>query len=124
VDYKVLRSAACDRDLSLILDYLAETYQSIGDAPDDAYEQAVARIRTIENHMAALGSDPFQGVLLPDLLPDLHRVTTNRTILYFHVDEAMSVVRILAVFSGAQDHHMRMLLRLAGGTEQPNLPQD
>ncbi len=107
-----------------MLDYLAEAYRNLGDAPDDAYEQAVARIRSIEDHMAALGSAPFQGALLSELVPDLHGVTKNRTILYFHVDEAMSVVRILAVFSRAQDHHMKMLLRLAGGTEQPNLPED
>lgn len=115
MDYKVLRSPACDRDLALILDYLAEAYQNFGDAPDDAFERAVARIRSIEDNMAALSSAPFQGTLLADLLPDLHWVTKNRTILYFQVDEAMSVVRILAVFSRAQNHHMRMLMRLAGG---------
>lgn len=113
MDYRVLRSAACDYDLSLIFDHLFKTYQDLGDAPDEAFGRASARIRSIEEEMGALGRAPFQGTLWPDLLPDLRWVTKSRAIFYFQVDEAAGVVRILAVFFGGQDHRMNMLLRLS-----------
>lgn len=111
--YKVLRSTACDEDLSLIFDYLFETFCDLGDAPEEAFERAAARIRSIEDDMAALAKAPFQGTLWPDLLPNLRWVTKDRAIFYFQVDEAEAVVRVLAVFFGGQDHRMRMLLRLS-----------
>lgn len=113
MDFRVLRSVACDRDLSLIFDHLFETYQNLGDAPDEAFERASARIRSIEDDMEALGRVPFQGTLWSDLLPDLRWVTKNRAIFYFQIDKAAAAVRILAVFFGGQDHRMKMLLRLS-----------
>jgi hypothetical protein len=46
--------------------------------PDEAFEWASARIRSIEDDMEALGRAPFQGTLWPDLLPDLRWVTRDR----------------------------------------------
>ena len=113
MDFSVIRSAACDRDLSLIFDHLVETYQDLGDAPDEAFERASARIRSIEDDMEALGRAPFQGTLWPDLLPDLRWVTKNRAIFYFQVDEPAALLRVLAVFFGGQNHRKTMLLRLS-----------
>jgi toxin ParE1/3/4 len=113
VDFSVVRSVASDRDLSLIFDHLFDTYQDLGDAPDEAFERASARIRSIEDDMEALGLTPHQGTLCPDLLPGLRRVTKNRAIFYFQVDERAAVLRVLAVFFGGQNHQMSMLLRLS-----------
>ncbi|MGI9504401.1 MAG: type II toxin-antitoxin system RelE/ParE family toxin [Geminicoccaceae bacterium] len=111
--YRVLRSVACDHDLSLIFDHLFATYQNLGDAPDESFERPSARIRAIEDDMEAIGRMPIQGTLWPDLLSELRWVTKNRAIFYFQVDETASVVRVLAVFFGGQDHWMKMLLRLS-----------
>ncbi len=111
--YSVVRSTACDRDLSLIFDHLFETCQNLGDAPEEAFERASARIRSIEDDMEALGRASFQGTLRPDLLPDLRWVTKNRAIFYFQVDERAAALRILAVFFSGQDYRMNMLLRLS-----------
>lgn len=111
--YRVLRSAACDHDLSLIFDHLFETYRELGDTPEEAFERASLRIRSIEDDMESLGGVPFKGTLWPDLLSDLRWVTKNRAIFYFQVDETATVVRVLAVFFGGQDHQMKMLLRLS-----------
>ena len=113
MDYRVLRSVACDHDLSLIFDHLFETYQDLGDAPDEAFARASARIRSIEDDMEGLGRVPVQGTLWPELLPHLRWVTKNRAIFYFQIDEAAAVVCILAAFFGGQDHRMKMLLRLS-----------
>lgn len=64
--------------------------------------------------MERLGAAPFQGTLLPDLMPDLRRVTKDRAIFYFRVFETAKQIQILAVFFGGQDHQMHMLRRLAG----------
>ena len=113
MNHEVLRSAACDRDLSLIFDKLSEAYEDLGDSPCEAFKRASARVRSILDDMEALGSVPFQGTLWSDQLPDLHWVTKNRMIFYFQIDDAAAVVRILAVFFGGQDHRMKMLLRLS-----------
>jgi plasmid stabilization system protein ParE len=97
----------------LIFDHLFETYQDLGDPPDEAFERAAARIRSIEGDMEALGRAPFQGTLWRELLPDLRWVTKNRAIFYFQIDESAAVVRVLAVFFGGQDHRMKMLLRVS-----------
>lgn len=113
MDFSVVRSLACDRDLSLIFDFLFDTYRDLGDKSDDAFSLAAARIKAIEDDMEALGSAPFQGTLWPELLPDLRWVTKNRAIFYFQVDEGKATVRVLAVFFGGQDHRKKMLLRLS-----------
>jgi plasmid stabilization system protein ParE len=110
--YRVVRSVASDRDLALIFDHLFETYQELGDSPEEAFERAAARIRSIERDMEALGRAPLQGTLWPDLPPGLRWVTKNRAIFYFQADEAAEILRVLAVFFGGQDHRMRMLARL------------
>jgi plasmid stabilization system protein ParE len=115
VAFEVVRSRASDRDLALIFDHLAESYRGVGEDEREAIERAAARVTTIEDAMEALGAAPFQGTLMPTLMPSLRRVTKDRAIFYFTVDEAQERVVVLAVFFGGQDHQRRMLLRLAGG---------
>ncbi|MGF1553691.1 MAG: type II toxin-antitoxin system RelE/ParE family toxin [Paracoccaceae bacterium] len=87
----------------------------MGEDEREAVERAAARVTAIEDILEALGAAPFQGTLMPALMPGLRRVTKDRAIFYFIVDEAQECVLVLAVFFGGQDHQRRMLLRLAGG---------
>ncbi|MEM9523702.1 MAG: type II toxin-antitoxin system RelE/ParE family toxin [Pseudomonadota bacterium] len=115
--YDVLRSEASDRDLDLIFDHLFETYVDFGEAPGEALARAGDRVRAIEDEMEALGRQPFQGTLCPNLASGWRRVTKNRVIIYFTVDEQAATVRILAVFFGGQDHRRHMLKRLLGSSD-------
>lgn len=113
--FKVLRSARTDQDLGLILDHLVQSYQYLGDGLPEAFERAALRIGDIEADMQALGKAPFQGTLMPELLPGLRRVTKNQAIFYFDIDGGEKTLRILAVFFGGQDHQRHMLKRLVSG---------
>lgn len=115
--FEVVRSRASSRDLDLIFDYLLETYQGLGDPLHDAFDRAANRLRSIEDDLQRLGSVPFQGTLLPELMPGLRRVTKDRAIVYFLVDEAASRIQILAIFFGGQDHQNHMLRRLVEDRE-------
>ncbi|MBV0892772.1 type II toxin-antitoxin system RelE/ParE family toxin [Paracoccus sp. Z118] len=112
--WTVERSAEADLDLALIFDFLLAAALDFGEQTDRAYDQAARRVRAIENAIFALGDAPHQGTLDHDLLPGLRRVTKERAILYFDIDEDAQVVRVLAVFFGGQDHRRRMLIRLLG----------
>ena len=111
--YAVARDT--DHDLAAIFDFLIESYQAFGEDPEIAVERAADRVRGIEAAMLSLGDAPDQGTLRPELLPGLRTVTKRRAIFYFDVDDDRRVVRVLAVFFGAQDHQRRMLMRLLGG---------
>lgn len=113
--WTVERSAEADQDLALIFDFLLAAALDFGEPLDRAYDQAARRIRAIEDAIFALGSAPQQGTLDPELLPGVRRVTKERAILYFDIDEGAQRVRVLAVFFGGQDHRRRMLIRLLGG---------
>lgn len=110
--YEVVRSEAVVRDLELIFDHLFESYTGLGEAPDHAFERAVARLTDIENDLQSLGAPPHQGTLDTALLDKLRHVTKNRAIFYFQVDDETETLRILAVFYGGQDHQRHMLIRL------------
>ncbi|TCV55432.1 type II toxin-antitoxin system RelE/ParE family toxin [Agrobacterium tumefaciens] len=113
--YKVLRSTQTDQDLGLILDHLIQSYLDLGDALPAAFTRAVRCVGSIEADMEALHKTPFQGTLLPEILPGLRRVTKNQAVFYFDIDEGEKTVRILAVFFGGQDHLRYMLTRLVSG---------
>ncbi|MFT4181603.1 MAG: type II toxin-antitoxin system RelE/ParE family toxin [Rhizobium sp.] len=110
--FEVVRSADSDRDLSLILDHLIESYITLGDRLPDGFDRAAARIHAIEADMEALAQAPYQETLLPAVAPGLRRVTKNRAIFYFDVDDERQLVRVLAVFFGRQDHRHHFLKRL------------
>lgn len=115
--FEVVRSRASDRDLDLIFDYLLATYQDFGDPLPEALDRAALRLGSIEDELERLGTVPFQGTLLPDIMPDLRRVTKDRAIIYFRVAEHAKQVQVLAIFFGGQDHHNHMLLRLSGAPD-------
>jgi plasmid stabilization system protein ParE len=115
VAFEVVRSRASDRDLALIFDHLVESYRSVGEDEREAVERAATRMTAIEDAVEALGATPFQGTLMPALMPGLRRVTKDRAIFHFTVDEAQERVVVLVIFFGGQDHQRRMLSRLAGG---------
>ena len=48
-------------------------------------------------------------------MPGLRRVTKDKAIFYFIVDEAKAHVNVFAIFYGGQDHQRRMLMRPLGG---------
>ena len=110
--YKVVRSTESDRDLELIFDHLERSYSSLGDPPVDAIERAASRIVQIEDEMEKLRLTPFQGTLMPEILPDLRRVTKDNTIYYFVLDEDSKTLQVLAIFFGGQNHIVHMLNRL------------
>lgn len=110
--FKVLRSAEGERDTILIFDYLLEAYTALGDPPADAAERAAARLRAINADMEALGKAPYQGTLMPEIAPGLRRVTKNRAVFYFHVDDQQQLVQVIAVFFGGQDHLRHIMKRL------------
>lgn len=110
--FKVERSAACSRELDLILEHLVEAYREFGDTLPDAFDRAARRIRAIEAEMLSLGNEPYQGILRPAMAPGLRQITKNKAIFYFDIDEQRSAVRVLAVFFGGQDHQRHMLKRL------------
>jgi plasmid stabilization system protein ParE len=62
--------------------------------------------------MEALARAPYQGTLLPSVVPGLRQVTKNRAIFYFDLDEERQLLRVLAIFFGGQDHRRRFLARL------------
>ena len=93
--FEVIRSRASDRDLDLIFDYLLATYQDLGDPTPEAFDRATERLRSIEGDLERLGTAPFQGTLMPDIMPDLRRVTKDRAIIYFRVAEHVKQVQIL-----------------------------
>lgn len=110
--WTVERSAASDRDLELIFDFLHGVGLDLGEAAPDAFDRAAKRIQAIETAMERLGAVPFQGTLRPELGPGIRQATRDRAIFYFVLDEAAERLHVLAIFFGGQDHQRRMLLRL------------
>jgi plasmid stabilization system protein ParE len=113
--FKVLRSAEGDHDTISIFDHLLESYAALGEPRADAAERAAKRLRAINVDMEALGKNPFQGTLMPEIAPGLRRVTKSRAVFYFHVDDQQQLVLVIAVFFGGQDH-LRHIVKRLGGT--------
>ncbi|NTF31235.1 type II toxin-antitoxin system RelE/ParE family toxin [Rhizobium skierniewicense] len=112
--YEILRSKDVERDLELIFDHLVESYLGFREEFVEAFKRADARLKLIENDIEALGHTPYQGTLMPHILPALRSVTKHHAVFYFKVFEDTRQIRLLAVFFGAQDHQRHMLRRLLG----------
>ena len=110
-------SAEVERDFELIFDHLITSYLEFGDNSDVAFERAVERIRGIQILANSLALTPKQGTLRPDILEGLRFVRLEKVVFWFVLEERQQVVRVLAVFFGAQDHIRHMLTRLL--TDQP-----
>ena len=70
------------------------------------------RIRGIRISANKLALAPKQGTLRPDILESLRFVRLDKAVFWFVLDEGQKIVRVLAVFFGAQDHIRHMLVRL------------
>jgi plasmid stabilization system protein ParE len=117
--YQVERAEDTDRDLEIIFDFLFESFLAFGEDAGTALERASQRVLAVEDAMAGLGKVPHQGTLRPEFGEGLRHVTKERAVFYFEVDDEARVVRVLAVFYGAQDHRRKMLLRMLSGTTRP-----
>ena len=105
-------AADAERDFELIFDHLVESYLEFGEDNDVAFERAVERIRGIRISANKLALAPKQGTLRPDILEGLRFVRLDKAVFWFVLDEGQKIVRVLAVFFGAQDHIRHMLVRL------------
>ena len=97
-------SADAERDFELIFDHLVKSYLEFGEDSDVAFERAVERIRGIRISANKLALAPKQGTLRPDILESLRFVRLDKAVFWFVLDEGQKIVRVLAVFFGAQDH--------------------
>lgn len=112
--YEVERSAAAERDLDALFDFLFAGYVQFGDDAERAFERATRRVTRIKAELRELGKTPHQGTLRTNMAPGLRNVTKDRAVFYFTVDDELCVVRVLAVFFGGQDHQRAMLRRVMG----------
>ena len=104
-------AADAERDFELIFDHLVESYLEFGEDRDVAFERAIKRIRGIQVSANKLTLAPKQGALRPDILEGLRFVRIEKAVFWFVLEEQRQVVRVLAVFFGAQDHIRHMLTR-------------
>ena len=102
--YSVRRAAGVTRDLGLIAEHLAGVYRSLGEDPEEAEDQAAARIDDALAYMRSFAGHPYRGTEHPRIRPGLRTVTSRGFVFYFEIDEPAAEVRILAVFFGAADH--------------------
>ena len=112
--WKVEFAQDATRDFELIFDHLVAAYQDFGEDPDAALERAALRIRAIQGLAVEIGKAPYQGTLREDLLKGLRFVRRDKAVFWFVPDPDLRVVRVLAVFFGAQNHMTHMLTRLLG----------
>ena len=112
--FKVRRTLACRQDLEILFDHLVDSYVTLGELQEDAFERAVARLAQVEDSIDALGKAPFQGTLWPKAREGLRWTTKNRAVFYFTSDEDTQTLTVLAVFYGGQDHREHKLKRILG----------
>ncbi|MDX8350404.1 type II toxin-antitoxin system RelE/ParE family toxin [Cognatiyoonia sp. IB215446] len=110
--WRIEFAADVGHDFALIFDHLLAAYVDFGDPGDVALDRAAVRIRAIQADAEKLAELPFQGTLLHDIVPDVRFVRRNNAVFWFRPDAETEVVRILAVFFGAQDHIRHMMVRI------------
>ena len=109
--YRIELSEAAHRDLETILEFLIESYLSLGDTVKEAVDRAAARLHRIEEAIESLRESPHRGTTDPELPAGVRSLTREGAILCFEIGEDARVVRVLAIFLAGQDHRRRMLLR-------------
>jgi plasmid stabilization system protein ParE len=105
-------SEDAEHDFELIFDHLVDSYMGFGEDIEDALEHAADRLRGIRGSSQKLGLTPQRGTLRDDISPGIRFVRLEKAVLWFDLDEQRQVVRVLAVFFGAQDHIRHMLTRV------------
>ena len=118
--YRIELSEAAGRDLETILDFLTESYLSLGDTVEEAVDRAAARLHRIEDFVESLREFPRRGTTDPDLPAGVRSLTSEGAILYFEIRADTEVIRVLAIFLAGQDHRRRMLLRAVLTTGRPS----
>ena len=104
-------SADAEHDFELIFDHLVGSYIGFGEDIEDALEHAAERLLSIRGLSNKLGHTPQLGTVRDDIADGVRFVRLDKTVFWFDLDEQRQVVRILAVFFGAQDHIRHMLTR-------------
>lgn len=99
-------------DLTLIENYLIESYAAFGESEAEARAHAEGRVDAIISTPERIATAPRRGTSHDELLPGLRQMTIDRAVYWFSLDEARRQIRILAIFLGAQNHQRRMLVRL------------
>ncbi len=112
MDFEVELSEESENDLQQIFDHLVDAYLQMGNAAEDAVDQAAERLRRIRSDIFGLGRAPYQGTLSKEIGDGLRHVTKNRAVIYFDVYETAQTIQVIAVFFGGQDHQRHMLARL------------
>ncbi|MDX8355780.1 type II toxin-antitoxin system RelE/ParE family toxin [Cognatiyoonia sp. IB215182] len=105
-------AADAEQDLSLIFDHLFATYVNLGEPDETAFVHAAARVRSIQESVGMLASNPFRGTMRESYGPDVRNITIDRAVIWFELDGQKETVRVLAYFFGGQDHTRHMLRRL------------
>ena len=110
--FRIEFSAEAERDFSLIVDHLFESYVGFDESAETSLDHCEARIREIRREADRLCDAPFRGESHDDLRPGLRHLTIDRAINWFDVSETEQRVRVLAIFFGGQDHVRHLLTRL------------
>ncbi|MDQ7774947.1 MAG: type II toxin-antitoxin system RelE/ParE family toxin [Paracoccus aminovorans] len=93
-------------------DHIIDNYISFGEIPPEAQACVRQRLDGILDDALRIASAPHRGAGHDDLLPELRHLALGKATLWFTIDAAPRLIRILAVFLGAQDQQRRTLIRL------------
>ena len=110
--WRIEFASAAERDFALIRDHLIESYLSFGDSPAEAAKRTGQRLIEIFDDTQRIATAPHRGSQYDDLLPGLRQLTLGKASFWFTTDDDAGLIRVLAVFFGAQDQQRRMLIRL------------
>lgn len=100
-------------DLRRIYGHLLESYPKFGATRAEAVMLASRRIEGFRQSVDRLALAPHRGTRHDHLLPGLRSATFDDLAVWFTIDDDAGTVRVLAMFSGGQDQHARMLARLS-----------
>ena len=100
------------RDLERIADHLTGSYRHFGEDDLTALARVTLRVKGALSFLGRVAKLPHRGTRMPDLGPDIRRVTDDDFAFYFEIDEPHRQVRVLAVFFRGADHRQQVIERL------------
>lgn len=115
--WRIEFAAAAEHDFDLIFDHLVQSYIVFGDHRTEAMSRAESRVAEIFESSSRITAAPHRGQRHDDLRPGLRQLTFGKATFWFVVDDDVRLIRVLAIFFGAQDQQRRMLIRLLGGAD-------
>ena len=110
--WRIEFAADVAHDFALIFDHLIAAYVDFGAPRDVALERAAVLISAIQAAADKLAEFHLQGTLRPDILPDVRFVRLNNAVFWFRPEADAQIVRVLAMFFGAQDHIRHMMVHM------------